>query len=104
MDAGVPTSFFETHGGILRSNQSERRNLPLHPTDYPTPKETSMRTMKGILPLFAGGALLVMASGCEKKEGPAEHAGKQLDQQMDKAGQQMEKAGERMQDAAEGHR
>ncbi len=62
-----------------------------------------MRTFGRGLPLLVGGALLLMTAACEKKEGPAEQAGQQLDRQMDKAGQQMEKAGEKMQGAAEGH-
>ena len=35
-------------------------------------------------------------------EGPAEHAGKEVDKAVDKAGQQIEKAGDRIQDAAKG--
>jgi predicted small lipoprotein YifL len=46
-------------------------------------------------------ALLAMLAGCER-EGPAEHAGKQVDKAVDKAGQQIEKAGDRIQDAAKG--
>jgi hypothetical protein len=47
------------------------------------------------------GALLLALSGCQK-EGPAEHAGKAVDQTVDKAGQQIEKAGDSIQDAAKG--
>jgi predicted small secreted protein len=47
-------------------------------------------------------ALLVALSGCQKQEGPAERAGKSVDQAVDKAGQQIEKAGEKIQDAAKG--
>ena len=46
-------------------------------------------------------ALLLALSGCQK-EGPAEHAGKAVDQTVDKAGQQIEKAGDSIQDAAKG--
>jgi len=46
-------------------------------------------------------ALLAMLAGCER-EGPAEHAGKEVDKAVDKAGQQIEKAGDRIQDAAKG--
>ena len=64
-----------------------------------------MRTMRTRwLPLLVGGALMVMTTGCEKEEGLAERAGKQIDKSMNKAGQQMEKAGEKMQDAVDGHR
>lgn len=67
-------------------------------------------------------ACLVAVTGCQKKEGPLERAGKEVDQAVenlgppkagpaeqlgqavdnaaDKTGQQMEKAGERIQDAA----
>ena len=48
------------------------------------------------------GALLGALSGCQKKEGPAEQAGKVVDQTVEKVGQQMEKAGESIQDAAKG--
>ena len=48
--------------------------------------------------------LLVSATlfGCQKQEGPAEHAGKEIDKAVDKAGQKVEQAGERVQDAAKG--
>jgi predicted small secreted protein len=48
------------------------------------------------------GALLAALSGCQKQEGPAEHAGKVVDKAVEKAGQQIEKAGESIQDAAKG--
>jgi hypothetical protein len=51
---------------------------------------------------LAMSALLVALSGCQKQEGPAEHAGKQIDKSLEKAGQQMEKAGDSIQDAAKG--
>lgn len=47
-------------------------------------------------------ALLATIFGCQKPEGPAEHAGKEIDKAADKAGQQIEKAGEKIQDAAKG--
>lgn len=39
-------------------------------------------------------------SGCQKQEGPAETAGKELDKAAEKVGQQLEKAGDSIQDAA----
>jgi hypothetical protein len=45
-------------------------------------------------------ALIVGLSCCQKKEGPAERAGKQLDKVVEKAGQQIEKTGEKIEDAA----
>ena len=47
-------------------------------------------------------ALLVALSGCQKQEGPAEQAGKEVDKAAGKLGQQIEKAGENIQDAAKG--
>jgi hypothetical protein len=48
------------------------------------------------------GALLVTLSACQKKEGPAEQAGKQIDQATEKVGEQIEKTGDQIQDAAKG--
>ena len=51
----------------------------------------------------AGIAVCLLALGlaaCEKKEGPAERAGKQIDKAVEGAGQQIEKAGDKIQDAA----
>ena len=47
-------------------------------------------------------ALLVALSGCQKKEGPAEQAGKEVDQATEKVGEQIEKAGDSIQDTAKG--
>jgi hypothetical protein len=48
------------------------------------------------------GALILGLSGCPQKEGPAEKAGKSVDQAMDKAGEKIEEAGKSVQDAAKG--
>ena len=48
---------------------------------------------------LAATILVVGVSACEKKEGPAERAGKQLDKSLESAGKQLEKAGEKIQDA-----
>ena len=48
------------------------------------------------------GALIAGLSGCQKEEGPAEHAGKEIDKVIEKVGQNIEKAGEKIQDAAKG--
>lgn len=56
-------------------------------------------------------ALLAALSGCQKQEGPAETAGKKIDQAVEKSGEKIdeakeklgekiEKAGQEMQDAA----
>ncbi len=46
------------------------------------------------------GVLMAGLSGCKKEEGPAERAGKSLDNAVQKAGEKIEKAGEKIQDAA----
>ncbi len=56
----------------------------------------------GALAALAIGALLLLAAACQKTEGPAENAGKEIDKTVEKAGQQIEKAGEKIQDAAKG--
>ncbi|MFC7288918.1 hypothetical protein ACFQPC_12785 [Herminiimonas glaciei] len=43
--------------------------------------------------------LALALAGCHK-EGPAEKAGKEVDQTMNKAGQQIEKAGEKIENTA----
>ena len=49
---------------------------------------------------LAMSILIVGLSACEKKEGPAERAGKEVDKSIESAGKQLEKAGEKIQDAA----
>ncbi|MHB8920614.1 MAG: hypothetical protein ACYC3A_03230 [Halothiobacillus sp.] len=48
--------------------------------------------------IFIIGAFLTALSGCERKEGPAEKAGKAVDSAVDKTGQQIKKAGDSVQD------
>ena len=48
------------------------------------------------------GTLLATLPACQKEAGPAERAGKEVDQAAYKVGQQIEKAGETIQDAAKG--
>jgi len=55
-----------------------------------------------VITAMAMSLLILGLVGCQQKEGPAEHAGKEVDKAMDKAGQQIEKAGESVQDAAKG--
>ncbi len=47
-------------------------------------------------------ALMVALPACQKQEGPAERAGKEVDKAAENVGQQLEKAGESIQDAAKG--
>ena len=49
---------------------------------------------------LALSVLVFGLTGCEKKEGPMERAGKQVDKAVESAGKQVEKAGEKIQDAA----
>ena len=57
------------------------------------------KTLSAVL-LIAALAL----SACQKQEGPAERAGKEVDKVVDKAGQQLEKAGSTLQDASKRER
>lgn len=58
-----------------------------------------MKLGKNVAVMLAAGILVATLSGCQKQEGPAERAGKAMDNAVDKAGQQVEKAGEKIQDA-----
>lgn len=57
-----------------------------------------MKIGKTVVAALALCCLVAGFSGC-KKEGPAERAGKAIDQSADKAGQQMEKAGDKIKGA-----
>lgn len=46
-------------------------------------------------------AMVLAVAACEK-EGPAERAGKSVDNAVENAGQKIENAGEKVQDAADG--
>ncbi|MBN2855490.1 MAG: hypothetical protein JXK51_04545 [Halothiobacillaceae bacterium] len=62
-----------------------------------------MNTLKKITtPLVLTSLLVVMLSGCTKPEGPAEKAGKAVDNAVNKTGQQIEKAGDQIQDKSNG--
>ncbi|NMM25984.1 MAG: hypothetical protein HHJ12_01565 [Glaciimonas sp.] len=55
---------------------------------------------KSIATVFASIILLTGLSACQKPEGPAERAGKSIDEATQKAGQEIQKAGEKIQDSA----
>jgi len=59
-----------------------------------------MKFNKNVATTLAIGILVAMLSGCQKQEGPAERAGKEVDKAVEKTGQQIEKAGEKIEDAA----
>lgn len=48
--------------------------------------------------------MFVGVYGCEKKEGPVEKAGKEVDKAAATVGQKIEKAGENIQDTAKGEK
>ena len=55
---------------------------------------------KNALIALVAGVLVSGLAGCKKEEGPAERAGKAMDNAVQKAGEKIEKAGEKIQDAA----
>ncbi|MCF6156191.1 MAG: hypothetical protein E3K36_13325 [Candidatus Brocadia sp.] len=56
---------------------------------------------KSVMAALAISALIGGFTGCQKKEGSVERAGKEVEEAAEKAGQQIEKAGEKIQEAAE---
>jgi len=58
-----------------------------------------MKPVKMVATAVTIGALLGALSGCQKQEGPAEQAGKGIDNAVEHAGDQMEKAGDSIKDA-----
>ena len=61
-----------------------------------------MKFRNSAIAAAAIGALIAGLSGCQKQEGPAESAGKEIDKAIGTVGQNIEKAGEKIQDAAKG--
>jgi hypothetical protein len=59
-----------------------------------------IKLCKSVLAALVISLLFVGLSGCQKKEGPVERFGKQIDKTLEKAGQQVEKAGEKMEETA----
>jgi hypothetical protein len=64
-------------------------------------ENSKMKIKKAISATLIMGGIIVMLSACQK-EGPAEKAGKAVDNAVDKTGQQIEKAGDKIQDASKG--
>lgn len=58
------------------------------------------RFSKQVMTTVVLGALISGLSACQKQEGPAERAGKAMDNAVEKAGEKIEKAGEKIQDAS----
>ena len=63
-----------------------------------------MELQKFISTAVVMSALIAALSACQKEPGPAEKAGKAVDNATEKAGQQIEKAGENIQDTAKGNK
>jgi hypothetical protein len=61
-----------------------------------------MDRQKLIVVAIALSAIIAAVAACQKELGPAEKAGKAVDNATEKAGQQIEKAGENIQDTAKG--
>ena len=59
-----------------------------------------IKLVRSVITALVISALFVGLSCCQKKEGPVERAGKQIDKTLEKAGQQMEKAGDKIEEAA----
>jgi predicted small lipoprotein YifL len=62
-----------------------------------------MKLKNTITTAIVMSAFVVALAGCQK-EGPAEKAGKAVDNATEKAGQQIEKAGDNIQDSAKGNK
>ncbi len=63
-----------------------------------------MRLNKSTPAVLAVGFLMLALFGCQKHEGPAESAGKEVDKAAKKTGEQIEKAGDKIQDAVSGEK
>lgn len=61
-----------------------------------------MKLARNVSAALVMSALLAALAGCQKQEGPAERAGKDVDKAAEQVGEQVEKAGESIKDAATG--
>jgi len=59
-----------------------------------------MMNLKNSVVVLATAMLMAGLPGCKKEEGPAERAGKAVDNAVQEAGKKIEQAGEKIQDAA----
>ena len=59
---------------------------------------------KSIRTTLAMTALLALLVGCDRQEGPAEQAGKDIDQATQKAGEKIEEMGENIRDAIQSNK
>jgi hypothetical protein len=63
-------------------------------------RSKSMKFFSNVLTVLVAGFLVAGLSACKKEEGPAERAGKAVDNAVQEAGKKIEQAGEKIQDAA----
>lgn len=61
-----------------------------------------MKIGKAASTILLASVTLLTLNGCPRQEGPAERAGKAVDNAVQQTGKQIEKAGEKVQDAAKG--
>jgi len=61
-----------------------------------------MNVLKSLIATVAVALLLSGMSSCLKKEGPAERAGKKIDETVEKGGHQVEKVGKKIQEDVKG--
>ena len=54
---------------------------------------------RSIIAALLLGTLIAGLSGCQKKEGPLERAGKEIDKAAEKTGEKINNAGEKLKDA-----
>ena len=57
--------------------------------------------MKFMASIIVGMFLLAGLSACQKEEGPAEKAGKEIDKAIGEVGKKMEEAGDKVKEATE---
>jgi hypothetical protein len=67
---------------------------------HPLKEGQMIKLDKSVMAALIMSALIVGLFCCQRKEGPVERAGKQIDKAVEKAGEQIEKAGEKIEDAA----
>ena len=54
--------------------------------------------------LLLAGCLVFALAGCPKEEGPAEKAGKKIDNAAEDVGEHLKDLGDKIEDSAEGHK
>ncbi|NVN89938.1 MAG: hypothetical protein HXX11_04975 [Desulfuromonadales bacterium] len=59
-----------------------------------------LKFVRSVATVFVLGLFVAGVVGCQKKEGPAERAGKAMDKAAEKAGQEIGKVGDKLKDAA----